>query len=107
MKHRDLYDMVVTYEDILSDPEGACRRLLEVCGIPERHLPAAVGAFETDSQNGTFGERGGSKYKMLSRRGRRRTEMKYFAILSPTYVQVGWIEGHAGKGSVYLKLTCT
>ena len=87
MKHRELYDMVVTYEDILSDPEGACRRLLEVCGIPERHLPAAMGAFETDSQNGTFGERGGSKYKMLSRRGR--TELKYFAILSPTYMLAG------------------
>ena len=81
MKHRELYDMVVTYEDILSDPEGACRRLLEVCRIPERHLPAAMGAFETDSQNGTFGERGGSKYKRLSRRGRTEMGLRSLSIL--------------------------
>ena len=70
VKHRELYDMVVMYEDILSDPEAACERLLEVCRIPARHLPAAMGAFQTDSQNGAFGKRGSNKYRMLSRQGR-------------------------------------
>ena len=69
VKHRELYDMVVMYEDILSDPEAACERLLEVCRIPARHLPAAMGAFQTDSQNGAFGKRGSNKYRMLSRQG--------------------------------------
>ena len=57
------------YEDILADPEAACKRLLEVCRIPPRHFPAAMAAYQTDSQNGTFGKRGGNKYKMLTRKG--------------------------------------
>ena len=58
MRHRGDYDMIVLYEDILEDPEGVCKELLEVCNIPPKYVPRAMEAFKTDSQSGTFGRRG-------------------------------------------------
>ena len=58
MRHRGDYDMIVLYEDILEDPEGVCKRLLEVCKISLEYVPRAMEAFKTDSQSGTFGRRG-------------------------------------------------
>ena len=56
--HRDDYDMVVLYGDILSDPKAVCEELLEVCEVPKEYVPIAMEALETDSQKGTFGKRG-------------------------------------------------
>ena len=58
MRHREDYDMIVLYEDILQDPEGVCKELLEVCKISPEYVPRAMEAFKTDSQSGTFGRRG-------------------------------------------------
>ena len=58
LRHRDDYDMVVLYEDILGDPKAVCEELLEVCEVPKEYVPIAMEALETDSQKGTFGKRG-------------------------------------------------
>ena len=39
MRSRDDYDLVVFYEDILSDKEKVCKELLEVCKIPLEYVP--------------------------------------------------------------------
>ena len=39
MRTRDDYDLVVFYEDILSDKEKVCKELLEVCDIPLEYVP--------------------------------------------------------------------
>ena len=66
LRHRDDYDMVVLYEDILSEPRAVCEELLQVCEVPKEHVPAAMEALKTDSQKGTFGKRG-DKPKVDSR----------------------------------------
>ena len=58
MRHRDDYDLIVLYEDIIEDPEKVCKKLLEACRVPQEYLPKAMEALETDSQRGTFGVRG-------------------------------------------------
>ena len=45
MRSRDDYDLVVFYEDILSDKEKVCKELLEVCEIPLEYIPE-VSQFE-------------------------------------------------------------
>ena len=50
--------MVILYEDIKADAEAVCKRLLEVCEVPEEHHPLAMEALKSDSQGGTFGKRG-------------------------------------------------
>ena len=37
---------------------AVCKRLLEVCEVPEEHIPLALKALLSDSQGGTFGKRG-------------------------------------------------
>ena len=58
MRHRDDYDLIVLYEDILDDPENVCKRLLEACDVPLKYFSRAMEALKTDSQQGTFGIRG-------------------------------------------------
>lgn len=58
LRHRENYDLIVLYEDILTDPEEVCKKLLEVCDVPLEYFPKAMEALETDSQKGTFGKRG-------------------------------------------------
>ena len=58
LRHRDDYDLIVLYEDIKADPVAVCKRLLEVCEVPEEHIPLALEALLSDSQGGTFGKRG-------------------------------------------------
>ena len=42
LRHRDDYDMVVLYEDILGDPKAVCEELLEVCEVPKEYVPSAL-----------------------------------------------------------------
>ena len=58
MRSRDDYDLVVFYEDIISNKEEVCKKLLEVCDIPMEYVSEALNAFKSDSQLGTFGKRG-------------------------------------------------
>ena len=37
---------------------AVCKKLLEVCEVPEEHTPLALEALLSDSQGGTFGKRG-------------------------------------------------
>ena len=58
MRHREDYHLIVLYEDIQTDPNYICRKLLEVCGVPSEHIPNAMEALKHDSQKGVFGRRG-------------------------------------------------
>ena len=50
--------MIVLYEDIQTDPQIVCKKLLDACEVPPEHTPNALKALEHDSQMGTFGRRG-------------------------------------------------
>ena len=50
--------MIVLYEDIITDPEDVCKKILKVCRVPLEYVPKAMEALKTDSQMGTFGKRG-------------------------------------------------
>ena len=39
MRSRKDYDLIVFYEDILSDKEKVCKELLKVCDIPSNYEP--------------------------------------------------------------------
>ena len=39
MRTRNDYDLIVFYEDILSDKEKVCKELLNVCDIPLEFVP--------------------------------------------------------------------
>ena len=58
LRHREDYHLIVLYEDIQSDPNYICRKLLEVCEVPSEHIPNAMEALKHDSQKGIFGRRG-------------------------------------------------
>ena len=58
LRHRNDYDLIVLYEDIIKDAEDVCKKLLKVCGVPLEYVPRAMEALKTDSQKGTFGKRG-------------------------------------------------
>ncbi len=58
IKHRDEYDVVVFYEDLVAEPQVTCRRLFEATGTPPEYVPRAIKALERDSQEGQFGKRG-------------------------------------------------
>ena len=58
MRHRDQYDIIIIYEDILANPHAVCKRLFEVCKIPLEFIPLALEALKSDSQKGLFVKRG-------------------------------------------------
>ncbi len=58
LRHRELFDMVVFFEDVIADPEKECKRLFKYLDIPMNRVPAALEALKEDSQQGTFGKRG-------------------------------------------------
>jgi hypothetical protein len=43
----------IKYEDIMADPENACRIIFKYCGLPADFVPTAVKALEHDSQRGS------------------------------------------------------
>ena len=58
MRHREDYHLIVLYEDIKTDPNYICKKLLEVCEVPSEHISNALEALKYDSQKGIFGRRG-------------------------------------------------
>jgi hypothetical protein len=56
--HKDEYDLVVFYEDIITDAESVCQSLFDLSGTSHKYIPAALEALKSDSQSGTFGKRG-------------------------------------------------
>ena len=82
MRSRDDYDLVVFYEDILSDKEKVCRELLEVCDIPLEYVPEA-----SKFENELF------KFYLI-RHFQCKTDHKTFLDLSHTYRvrhPLGWL----------------
>ena len=73
MRSRDDYDLVVFYEDILSDKEKVCKELLEVCDIPLEYVPEA-----SKFENELF------KFYLI-RHFQCKTDHKTFLDLSHTY----------------------
>ena len=58
LKHKDEYDAVIFYEDIVSDAESVCKKLFDLSNTDYKYVPQALEALKTDSQKGTFGLRG-------------------------------------------------
>jgi hypothetical protein len=58
LKHKEMYDYVVFFEDVVADSESECKRLFDFLGIGHEHVPKALDALKEDSQQGTFGKRG-------------------------------------------------
>ena len=58
LRHRNQYDIIILYEDIVANPEATCRRLFEVCKIPLEFIPLALEALKSDSQKGLFAHKG-------------------------------------------------
>ncbi len=64
--NRKMYHRVILYENLCENPHQEVGEILKLMEIPEEHLAAALGAFERDSQNKTFGERGHSGPSVLT-----------------------------------------
>ena len=50
--HLGVFDVTVLYEDLVSRPAETAKRLFQVMGIGEGHVPEALKALEKDSQAG-------------------------------------------------------
>ncbi len=56
LRHRDVYECCVLFEDLMEDLEGETRRLFGALGIPGDQVPAALTAVEEHSQGHIFGD---------------------------------------------------
>jgi hypothetical protein len=56
LRHKDLYGLVILFEDLVADLEAECKRFFDYIGISYKHIPKALGALKEDSQRGTFGK---------------------------------------------------
>jgi hypothetical protein len=56
MRHKDLYGMVIFFEDLVADPEAECKRFFDFLGIGHEHVSNALDVLKVDSQQGTFGK---------------------------------------------------
>ncbi len=58
-ENKNMFDLVVLYEKLTEDPKDELQKMFDVFGISHKHIPKALGALKKDSQNGTWGIRGG------------------------------------------------
>ncbi len=63
--HKEIYKGAILYENLIENPEKEVKKIFELIGIPEKHVPTALKALEKDSQNGIFGDRGQNKARQL------------------------------------------
>jgi hypothetical protein len=57
LDHKSHYELVILYEDLVSDAEATCRNIFRVCGYDESYIPEAVKTMEQDSQGGAIVKR--------------------------------------------------
>ena len=55
---KDIYHLVILYEDIVEDAEREARKVFKLLGLSTEYMPQALEALKEDSQKGTFGPRG-------------------------------------------------
>ncbi len=60
-ENKDLYDHVILYENLSSNPEEEVTKIFNILGLSHDHVPKALGALKKDSQNGTWVKRGAAK----------------------------------------------
>jgi hypothetical protein len=58
LRHKDLYGLVIFFEDLVTSSEAECKRFFDFLGIGHEHVPKALEALKEDSQQGTFGKWG-------------------------------------------------
>ena len=58
LKHKDLYDLAIFFEDVIADPEKELKKIFDLMDIDYKHVPRALETLKEDSQRGTFGTRG-------------------------------------------------
>lgn len=56
---KDMFRKVVLYERLVEDPQGELQEMFDILDISYKHVPMALEALKKDSQNGTWGARGG------------------------------------------------
>jgi pimeloyl-CoA synthetase len=57
LSHIADYELLVLYEDLISDPMTTCQKMFKVCGYNEEHIPKALEAMQKDSQRGAVVKR--------------------------------------------------
>ncbi len=64
-ENKTLFDAVVLYEKLMENPQSELQRMFDLLDIHHENIPEALKALKTDSQNGTWGVRGGGDSILL------------------------------------------
>jgi hypothetical protein len=52
LNHKSIYEQVILYEDLISNPKEACKKIFAACGYDQSYITQGVEAMKNDSQGG-------------------------------------------------------
>lgn len=92
LARKDIYEMVVLYEDLHSDPKKVLQELFKIIEAPEDQLDLALEALEHDSQNNILAPRGEAKTGQLSRDKYKEIDQVFKDLGVPLYCDMSFEE---------------